>query len=127
MPVRVLPTIDRLPEPLRRFMDRLTAEQKLLLVLKRELYDGDWRPMVSDLRNRLAGRPYVVRLAGRIEEDLARIERLAELEGHYGVDLTDYVEVDEPASSPSTPTPHDPARVNDPHETRRPQVLESGP
>ena len=90
--IRVLPTIDALPEPLRRFMDRLTPEQKLLLVLKRDLYDGDWRPMLEDLENRLAGRPYVFRLAHRIEDDLARIEQLRELEAHYEVDLGSFIE-----------------------------------
>lgn len=73
-------------------MDRLSEEQKLLLVLKRELYDGQWSNMVSDLKNRLAGRPYIVRLAGRINDDLARIEQMRELEHHYHVDLADYVQ-----------------------------------
>lgn len=91
MSVKLLPTIDGLPEPLRRFMDRLTDEQKLLLVLKRELYSRDWRPMITDLRNRLEGRPYVLRLAARIDDDLKRIEQLMELEARYKVDLSEYL------------------------------------
>lgn len=91
MALRVMPTIERLPEPLRRFMDRLTQEQTLLLVLKRELYGGAWGPMVVDLRNRLEGRPYIFRLAARIEDDLARIAQMQELERHFEVDLADYV------------------------------------
>jgi hypothetical protein len=92
MTVKVLPSIDRLPQPLRRFMDRLSDEQKLLLVLKRELYDGDWQPMVRDLDNRLNGKPYMLQLAARIEEDLQRIEQMRQLERHYGVDLTRYIQ-----------------------------------
>jgi hypothetical protein len=92
MTVKVLPSIDRLPQPLRRFMDRLSDEQKLLLVLKRELYDGDWEPMVRDLDNRLNGKPYMLKLAARIEEDLQRIEQMRQLERHYGVDLTRYIQ-----------------------------------
>ncbi len=92
MTVKVLPTIDHLPEPLRRFMDRLTDEQRLLLVLKRELYDGRWEPMIADLRNRLAGRPYVLKLAHRITDDLERIERMRRMEAHYEVDLAAYLE-----------------------------------
>ena len=92
MAVQVLPTIDRLPEPLRRYMDGVTQEHLLLIVLKRELYEGDWVAMSTDLHNRLAGRPYVLRLAGRIEEDLKRIEQLNQLERHYQVDLADYVQ-----------------------------------
>lgn len=90
--VALLPEVDRLPEPLRRFMDRLSDEHKLLLVLKRELYDGRWQPMIEDLRNRLDGRPYVLRLAARIEDDLDRIERMQQLEDHYEVDLARYLE-----------------------------------
>ena len=92
MAVKVLETIDRLPEPLRRYMDRLSQEHLLLLVLKRELYDGQWGPMAADLRNRLSGAPYVFRLAGRIEDDLKRIEQLSQLERHYGLDLADFVQ-----------------------------------
>jgi hypothetical protein len=91
MPVKLLPSVDHLPEPLRRFMDRLAEEQKLLLVLKRELYNGDWRPMTTDLHNRLEGRPYVFKLGERIEEDLRRIEQMRQLEQHYQVDLADYL------------------------------------
>ena len=90
--IRVLPTVDALPEPLRRFMDRLTPEQTLLLVLKRDLYAGSWQPMVEDLQNRLTGRPHVFRLAHRIEDDLRRIEQMTELEQHYEIDLTAYIE-----------------------------------
>jgi hypothetical protein len=92
MPVRVLPNTDRLAEPLRRFLDRLSQQQKMLLVLKRDLYDGDWQPMVADLENRLAGRPYVVSLGQRIAEDLERITQMRELEAHYEVDLAAFLE-----------------------------------
>ncbi len=92
MAVKVLPTIDQLPEPLRRFMDRLSEEQKLLLVLKKELYDGDWQPMLTDLKNRLDGQPYIIRLASRITDDLRRIEQMQEMERHYRVDLAEYVQ-----------------------------------
>ena len=92
MAERVLPKIDRLPEPLRRFVDDLSSEQKLLLVLKRDLYDNDWQPMITDLKNRLEGRPYVLRLAHRIEDDLRRIEQMREIEQQHHVDLADYIE-----------------------------------
>lgn len=90
--IRILPTVDQLPEPLRRFMDRLSEHQKLLLVLKRDLYDGDFAPMIEDLNNRLAGRPYIFKLASRIEEDLKSIHQMCELEQHYEVDLSGYLQ-----------------------------------
>ncbi|MBI1373072.1 MAG: hypothetical protein GC159_10105 [Phycisphaera sp.] len=81
-----------MPEPLRRYLDRLDDQGKMLIVLKRELYNGDWRPMVTDLHNRLEGKPYIFKLAARIEDDLRRIEQMRELEQHYQVDLANYLQ-----------------------------------
>ena len=75
-----------------RFVERLTREERMLVVLKRELYEGCWDDMVADLRARLEGRPYVFKLANRITEDLERIDRLRAFEEAHGVDLADYVE-----------------------------------
>lgn len=91
MPVRVLPSTDRLAEPLRRFLDRLSPEQTMLLVLKRELYDGNWQAMIADLQHRLEGKPHVFTLATRIEDDLARIQQMQQLESHYEVDLAQFI------------------------------------
>lgn len=66
----------------------------MLVVLKRELYEGSWDEMEADLRARLEGRPYIFRLAHRISEDLERIGRLREFERQAGVDLGDYVKLD---------------------------------
>jgi hypothetical protein len=93
MAVKLLTTIDRLPEPVRRFMDQLSDEHKLLLVLKRELYDNDWRPMVADLNDRLSGKPYVLRLAHRIEDDLQRIRQMSTLERDHGIDLAEFLDL----------------------------------
>ncbi len=77
----------------REFVGGLSEEQRMLVVLKRELYGGSWEPMVDDLRNRLAGEPYIFKLANRIEDDVRRIEAMSEFEGEHGVDLADYVEM----------------------------------
>ncbi|MDY6913062.1 MAG: hypothetical protein SVT52_01205 [Planctomycetota bacterium] len=82
-------------EQVRRFVQNLTGEERLLVVLKRELYEGDWDEMASDLKARLAGGPYIFKLAHRIADDLARIERLRQFEQQSGTDLNDYVELDE--------------------------------
>ena len=34
------------------FVKTLTDEQRMLVVLKRQLYDGNWDTMLDDLRNR---------------------------------------------------------------------------
>jgi hypothetical protein len=76
-----------------QYVKTLTAEHRVLVILKGQLYGGKWEPMLSDLRNRLAGKPYVFKLAGRIREDIERIERMREFEEKHGIDLVDYVEL----------------------------------
>ncbi len=78
----------------RRFVERMSREERMLLVLRQELYDGDWDEIVADLRARLEGRPYIFKLAHRIADDLDRIQRLREFERRRGVDLSDYVDVE---------------------------------
>ena len=75
------------------FVDRLSDEHRMLVVLKAELYDGSWEPMLDDLRNRLAGKPYIFKLANRIKDDIERIEQMQQFEAEHGVDLADYVEM----------------------------------
>ena len=82
------------PEQVRRFVQGLTSEERMLVVLKRELYEGSWDEMVADLRARLDGRPYIFKLAHRIADDLERIERLRQFELAQRVDLSDYVQLD---------------------------------
>ena len=65
----------------------------MLVVLKRELYDGNWDDMAADLKARLEGRPYIFKLVNRIESDLERIDRLRAFEEKHKADLSDYVEL----------------------------------
>jgi hypothetical protein len=69
------------------FFSRLSREEKQLLLLRNELYDGSWDEMESDLRHRLDRKPYIFRLMNRIEDDLARIARLRAYEDEHSVDL----------------------------------------
>ena len=79
---------------LRRFIKGMTQEERMLVVLKAELYDGRWDDMVDDLQARLDGGPYIFKLAHRITDDLDRIRRLREFESSCGVDLGDYVRME---------------------------------
>ncbi len=78
-------------EMVRRFVEQLSSEEKMLIILKVELYEGNWASMLEDLRNRLAGRPHIFKLADRITEDIDRIEKLKSFEQSQQVDLSDYV------------------------------------
>jgi len=74
------------------FVRGLSAEHKMLIVLKSQLYGGKWEPMYQDLKNRLEGKPYIFKLANRINDDVERIEQMRAFEKQYDVDLGDYVD-----------------------------------
>lgn len=75
------------------FLNQLSEEHKMLIILKAQLYDGSWEPMLDDLKNRLAGKPYIFKLANRIKDDIERIEQLRRFEQENNVDLADYVDM----------------------------------
>lgn len=81
-------------QKIRRFVERMTSEERMLVVLRQELYDGSWNDMETDLRARLDGRPYIFKLAHRITDDLDRIQRMRRFEQSIGADLTDYVDIE---------------------------------
>ena len=73
------------------YVRALSEEQRMLVMLKSQLYDGSWEPMLEDLNNRLAGKPYIFKLANRIQDDIERIEEMKEFEQENSIDLADYV------------------------------------
>ena len=75
----------------KKFAESLSPEERMLIMLRDELYEGSWDDMIADLKNRLEGKPYVFKLAGRIEADLARIERLKNFEEKNNVSLSKYI------------------------------------
>ena len=81
-------------EAISAFVDRLTDEHRMLIVLKAQLYGGSWDPMLDDLQNRLAGKPYIFKLATRIKDDIARINTMQAFEGEQDIDLADYVDLE---------------------------------
>jgi hypothetical protein len=70
----------------------LSPEEKILVIIRDELYGGSWDEMIEDLNARLESRPYVFKLAGRIESDIERISRLRSIEEERDIDLADFVE-----------------------------------
>lgn len=74
------------------YVNSLSDEHRMLVALKAQLYGGSWEPMISDLRNRLEGKPYIFKLANRIQDDIDRIERMRKFEVEHDIDLADYVE-----------------------------------
>ena len=75
------------------FVSSLSEEHRMLVALKSQLYGGMWEPMLDDLRNRLAGKPYIFKLASRIQNDIERIEQMQQFETEHHIDLADYVDL----------------------------------
>ena len=75
------------------FVDGLSDEHRMLVTLKAQLYGGTWEPMLDDLQNRLAGKPYIFKLVNRINDDIERIGQMQKFEKEHDVDLADYVEL----------------------------------
>ena len=75
------------------FIASLSDEHRMLVILKAQLYGGSWKPMLDDLQNRLAGKPYIFKLANRIKDDIERIERMQEFEKEHNIDLAEHVEL----------------------------------
>jgi hypothetical protein len=73
------------------FIGRLTEQEKMLILLKKELYEGSWQSILNDLNNRLDGKPYIFKLANRIRDDIERIEKLKAFEEKYHLDLAEHV------------------------------------
>jgi len=75
------------------YVDRLSNEHRMLVILKAQLYDGTWDSMLDDLKNRLEGKPYIFKLVNRINDDIARIEEMQKFEAEHNIDLADYVKM----------------------------------
>ena len=75
------------------FVEHLSNEHRMLVVLKAQLYGGRWETMLDDLENRLEGKPYIFKLTNRINDDIERIEEMRKFEAEHGVDLAEYVKL----------------------------------
>ncbi len=75
------------------FVAGLSDEHRMLVVLKVQLYGGLWEPMLDDLKNRLAGKPYIFKLVNRINDDIERIKQMREFETKHDIDLAEFVEL----------------------------------
>ena len=78
-------------ETVREFVKKMTSEERTLLVIRDELYGGLWDEMLRDLEARLQAKPYVFKLATRIEDDVVRIRKLRDFEQEHNINLKDYI------------------------------------
>ena len=90
------PAADPQVSQLQDFVDQLTEEERMLVLLQHELYEQSWSAMLADLRSRLNGKPYIFKLVTRIREDIERIEKLQAFEQENNLKLADFVEPPKP-------------------------------
>lgn len=74
-------------EKINKFVEELTRDEKMLVILRDELYDGKWDLMIQDLKDRLNQGPYIFKLAGTIENDLKIIKKLQAFEKKNKTDI----------------------------------------
>lgn len=91
--IRKNDSVTALP-PVESFVRSLDEPQRMLVILKAQLYGGQWRPMLEDLQNRLEGKPCIFKLANRIKDDVERIHELQLFEQDNEIDLSDYVKLE---------------------------------
>lgn len=75
------------------YVNNLSDEHRMLVILKANLYGGSYETMLNDLQNRMDGKPYIFKLVNRIKDDIERIGELMEFEDAHGVDLSEYVKM----------------------------------
>ncbi|KAF0245334.1 MAG: hypothetical protein AAB074_08450 [Planctomycetota bacterium] len=77
-----------------KWVDALPPEELMLVKLREELYSSSWERMLADLKDRLKGRPYIFKLVNRIQDDIARIEKLQDYEKKNNVNLAEFLKGD---------------------------------
>ena len=70
------------------FVKRLEPYERVLIELRDQLYEGSWERVLSDLRARQHGEPYVFKLSKTIDRDIEAIVRLQRYEQEHQVDLS---------------------------------------
>lgn len=74
--------------PPAEFVKRLEPHERVLIELRDQLYEGSWDRVLSDLRARQRGEPYVFKLSQTIARDIEAIEKLQRYEHEHQVDLS---------------------------------------
>jgi hypothetical protein len=79
------------PSPHDKYVAGLSPDEKTLVTLRDELYGGSWDQMLGDLRDRLKGKPYIFKLVNRIQDDIARIEKISDYEKKHKINLAEFL------------------------------------
>jgi hypothetical protein len=81
----------------------LSKEERVLVLIRDELYEGSWDDLEADLVLRRDRKPSIFKLTTRIEEDLSRIHKLRAFERTEGIDLRPLIDRAAGAGGDETP------------------------
>ena len=79
-----------------KFYGALSHPERILVDLRDEIYDGSWEQMLRDLRDRLQKKPFIFKLVNQIQDDIVRIEKLADYEKKHRLNLADFRKKESP-------------------------------
>jgi hypothetical protein len=74
-----------------KFVTSLSADERMLITMRDELYEGSWELMLKDLKDRVKGKPFIFKLVNRIQDDIQRIDKLSEYERKHRVNLAPFL------------------------------------
>lgn len=75
----------------RRYVESLSSNERMLITIRDELYEGNWDLMLSDLQQRLEGKMYIFRLVNKIEQDIEGIKKLQLYEKDHNINLNNFI------------------------------------
>ena len=84
----------------RVFAEGLSKGERILVVLRDELYDGSWDELLGDLSSRQDEQPVIFKLNSRIDDDLCRISKLRAYEEEHGINLRSFFEPERSEGGP---------------------------
>jgi hypothetical protein len=73
------------------FCRSLTADERLLLMIRDDLYHGSWKETLQTLKHHLKQKPRITRLRDRIRADIARILKMQDVENKHQINLADFL------------------------------------
>lgn len=70
----------------------LPNEERLLVIIRDELYAGEWDRLVHDLKRRKDKKVEIPKLFARIDDDLKRVGKLRTYESRHEINLKDWIQ-----------------------------------
>lgn len=74
-----------------QFLATLEQPERMLIILRDELYEKSWDSMINDLKARLNGEPFIFKLADKIDKDLQSVDKIRKFEADNNINLGEFL------------------------------------